>query len=113
MSVDCDARTKLYAVQLMDVAMRRASVIVNGILIPANMDPEQKVVQKVLLGICPRILPLYHTVALAFQRTPVNCRIWLSHAPYLRIDSPPPFVTLWRPAKPPLVGISVVRSPME
>ena len=49
MSVDCDTRTKLYAVQLMDVAMRRASVIVNGILIPANMDPEQKVVQKVLL----------------------------------------------------------------
>ena len=51
MSVDCDTRTKLYAVQLMDVAMRRACVIVNGILIPKNMDPEQKIVQRVLLDI--------------------------------------------------------------
>ena len=49
MSVDCDARMKLYAVQLMDVAMRRASVIVNGILIPKDMDLEQKIVQRVLL----------------------------------------------------------------
>ena len=49
MSVDCDARMKLYAVQLMDVAMRRASVIVNGILIPKDRNAEQKIVQRVLL----------------------------------------------------------------
>ena len=35
----------------MDVAMRRASVIVNGILIPKDRNAEQKIVQRVLLAV--------------------------------------------------------------
>ena len=48
-SIDCNAREKLYVAQLMDVAMRRASVIMNGVLMPKGRSSEHRAVQKALL----------------------------------------------------------------
>ena len=45
-----EARTQLFTAQLLDMAMRRASIVVNGVLIPKDKDNiEHRAVQKVLL----------------------------------------------------------------
>ena len=45
-----EARTQLFTAQLLDMAMRRASIVVNGVLTPRDKsDLEHRAVQKVLL----------------------------------------------------------------